>query len=161
MSNFGLWAINLTNRCMKLTLVLLKVKSFSLFGFPREPVNFHLPYPFLNLSAVEIFIFQHVLDLSVVFIESISITFLSFFKSVVCGIFESCFKRFPGIGTNRKFISKITLKIIDLFRCHCYPGLYRWLLSFPFPFQGEGALTNHQPVVGETISFYIRFDNVN
>ena len=43
---------------------------------------------FLNLSAVEIFIFQHILDLSVVFIEPVSITFLSFFKSVVCGIFE-------------------------------------------------------------------------
>ena len=148
---------------MKLTLVLLKVKSFSLFGFPREPVVFHLPYhdPFLSLSAVETFIFQHVLDLSVVFIEPVSITFLSFFKSAVCGIFEGSFKRFPGIQTNRKFISKITLKIIDLFRCHCYPGLYRWLLSFPFPFQGEGALPNDQPLVGETISFYICFDNVN
>ena len=79
---------------MKLTLVLLKVKSFSLFGFPRELVVFHLPYhdPFLNLSAVEIFIFQHVLDLSVVFIEPVSITFLSFFKSVVCGIFRVLLK---------------------------------------------------------------------
>ena len=69
------------------------------------------------------------------------------------GIFEGCFKRFPGIGTKRKFISKITLKIIDLFTCHCYPGPYRWLLSFPFSFQGEGELSNDQPVVGETISF--------
>ena len=160
-SIFGLWAVNLTNRCMKLTLVLLKVKSFSLFSFPRKPVVFHLPYPFLNVSAVEIFIFQHILALSVVFFEPVSIKFSSFFKSLVCDIFEGCFKLFPGIGKNRKFISKITLKIIDLFRCHCYPGFYRWLLSFPFPFQGEGAITNDQPVVGETISFYICFDNVN
>ena len=60
MSIFGLWAINLTNCCMELTLVLLKMKSFSLFGFPREPVVFHLPYPFLNLSVVKIFIFQQI-----------------------------------------------------------------------------------------------------
>ena len=95
MSVFGLWAINLTNRCMKLTLVLLKMKSFSLFGFPGEPVVFHLPYPFLNLSVV----FQQILNLSVIFIERVSITFLFFFKSVVCvfksvvcGIFEGCLK---------------------------------------------------------------------
>ena len=135
MSIFGLWAINLMNHCMKLTMVLLKVKSFSLFGFPREPVVFHLPYPFLNLSAVEIFIFQHILDLRVVFIEPVSVTFLSFFKSVVCDIFEGCFKRFPGIGTDRKFISNLSLKIIVVFRCHCYPGLYRWLPPFLFLFK--------------------------
>ena len=90
-----------------------------------------------------------------------ALRFCLFFESVVYGICEGCFKRFPGIGTNRKFISEITLKIIDLFRCHCYPKFYRWLLSFPFPFPGEGAVTNDQPVVGESISFYICFDNVN